>query len=252
MWKSTKACLGRGGNPGPHVEPQTMQPSADQVVVTRVSYRTRTPAVKTVAFISAPKQRQKAGARVQIPRAHEDRSRFRLCTFPLRAVGGSVSALALATKLIVRGNLLEASTLCRSLHFSNRLRSGLPYPVAPLHGPALFHPPQHPLRGPRDHRHAPARYFGTDGCSPALTLDGCYTDFVAHEKRLPPGLVPIGFDPGSSLFLLDVIGPRPGSVWFWAGDWWSGVERTAADPYHNVAPLAASFPQFLDRIEFRY
>lgn len=88
----------------------------------------------------------------------------------------------------------------------------------------------------------------TRGKNPALTLDGVYTDFVATERRLPPGMVAIGRDPGSSLFVLDVAG-RPGEVWFWAADWFDR-SRLVSDPYHNMARLAPSFSSLLDMLVF--
>jgi|AGTN01.3.fsa_nt_gi SMI1 / KNR4 family. len=87
------------------------------------------------------------------------------------------------------------------------------------------------------------------GKNPALTLGWMYETYVVEQKRLPPGLVPIGRDPGSSLFLLDVGGPEPGSVWFWDGGWFDR-DVMPADPYHNVARLAADFSAFIEAIVF--
>ncbi len=87
------------------------------------------------------------------------------------------------------------------------------------------------------------------GRNPALTLDGVYTDFVATERRIPPGMVAIGRDPGGSLFVLDVAAGRPGEVWFWAADWFDR-SRLDSDPFHNMARLAPSFSGLLDMLVF--
>lgn len=86
--------------------------------------------------------------------------------------------------------------------------------------------------------------------SESLTLDGCYHVFVEEEPRLPPGLIPIGYDPGGSLFLLDVGEKRPGSVWFWARDWFS-YDELERNPFHNIAFVADSFSEFISKIEFK-
>lgn len=93
------------------------------------------------------------------------------------------------------------------------------------------------------------RYDG--GRNPALTVIGSLPGRGSNQESLfPPGLIPIGGDRGGSLFLIDIAGFRPGSVWFWASDW-VDPETFAVDPYHNAALLAPTFSAFLDRIEFR-
>lgn len=85
--------------------------------------------------------------------------------------------------------------------------------------------------------------------SDALTVFGAYRTFVTEQRALPPGLIPIGRDPGGSLFLLDVAGPRLGAVLFWARDWFD-PDRAAAEPYHNVGQIAPSFTAFIEKITF--
>ena len=89
----------------------------------------------------------------------------------------------------------------------------------------------------------------SDGRSDALSLDGCYTTFVEEDRRIPEGLIPIGRDPGGSLFLLDVTGGQRGGVWFWARNWLDR-DRLATDPFHNTARIAPTFSGFIERIEF--
>lgn len=83
-----------------------------------------------------------------------------------------------------------------------------------------------------------------------IAADGCYTDFVVSEPRLPAGMVPIGRDPGASLFLMTVGGKQHGSVWFWTRDWFDRDAMTSA-PFHNAALLAPSFSDFIGRIALR-
>lgn len=87
--------------------------------------------------------------------------------------------------------------------------------------------------------------------NPALTLDGVYTDFAIVEPRIPVGMVPIGRDPGGSLLLIDVFGKQPGSVWFWAADWFDR-NLLKSDPFHNVALLSPNFSSLIKNIVFKY
>ena len=87
-----------------------------------------------------------------------------------------------------------------------------------------------------------------DDRSEALTLPWAYRTYVLENRSVPVGFVPIGHDPGGSLFLLDVSG-QPGSVLFWASDWFD-QERMASDPYHNIGSIAPTFSSFLDAIKF--
>jgi SMI1/KNR4 family protein SUKH-1 len=84
----------------------------------------------------------------------------------------------------------------------------------------------------------------------ALTVFGSYQIFVADERALPEGLIPIGKDPGGSLFLLDVDGRQRGAVSFWAKDWYD-YDRREIDPYHNVGFIAPTFSAFLDKVTFK-
>jgi len=84
----------------------------------------------------------------------------------------------------------------------------------------------------------------------SLTLDGAYRVFVQEEPRIPGGFIPIGKDPGGSLFLLDVGGKQLGSVWFWARDWFN-LEQKEESPFHNMGLVAANFSEFISKIQFK-
>lgn len=88
-----------------------------------------------------------------------------------------------------------------------------------------------------------------EGRSEALTLSGAYETFVMEERALPYATIPIGRDPGGSLFLLDITGRQPGAILFWARDWYDS-EQKQKDPYHNIGFIAPTFPEFLDQIRF--
>ena len=88
----------------------------------------------------------------------------------------------------------------------------------------------------------------------ALTLDWAYRVRVPEQRVLPPGMIPIGCDPGGSQFVLEVEGKlpsdsRPGSVWFWASDY-HDRHRAASDPFHSLGFIAVSFSDFLAKIHF--
>ncbi|WP_262027493.1 SMI1/KNR4 family protein [Microvirga sp. Mcv34] len=83
----------------------------------------------------------------------------------------------------------------------------------------------------------------------SLTLEGCYRVFVLEEPRIPSDFIPIGRDPGGSLFLICTGNPQPSSVWFWARDWFSW-ELKDQDPFHNMGFVAPRFVDFIERIKF--
>jgi SMI1 / KNR4 family (SUKH-1) len=90
-----------------------------------------------------------------------------------------------------------------------------------------------------------------DDRSEALTLFGAYETFVIEQRALPYGIIPIGGDPGGSLFLLDVTEGRSGTILFWARGWYD-PEQKQKDPYHNIGFIAPTFSEFLNTIRFEY
>jgi len=88
-----------------------------------------------------------------------------------------------------------------------------------------------------------------EGGPNALTLFWKYDTFVKEDRSIPKGLIPIGSDPGGSLFLLDVAGSQPGAVFFWARGWHRN-ELDEIDPYHNVGFIAPTFSTFIEKIQF--
>jgi len=82
-----------------------------------------------------------------------------------------------------------------------------------------------------------------------LTVFGSYQVHVVEQRALPAGLIPIGVDPGNSMFLLDVDGRQRGAVSFWARGWYD-YNRLEMDPYHNVGFIAPTFSEFMDKIRF--
>jgi len=86
--------------------------------------------------------------------------------------------------------------------------------------------------------------------SESLTLAGAYREFVQEEPRIARGFIPMGSDPGGSLFLLDVSGKRPGSIWFWARDWFD-ASQLEKEPFHNLGFVAPTFSEFISKIRFK-
>ncbi|HEX5748682.1 MAG TPA: SMI1/KNR4 family protein [Archangium sp.] len=89
-----------------------------------------------------------------------------------------------------------------------------------------------------------------DQRSESLTLSGAYREFVQEEPRIAPGFIPMGSDPGGHLFLLDVSGKRPGSVWFWAHDWFD-AGKLGEEFFHNLGFIALTFSEFISKIRFK-
>lgn len=71
--------------------------------------------------------------------------------------------------------------------------------------------------------------------------------------RIPKETIPIGRDPGGSLFLLVLYGPSRGSILFWSrryeGVEDAGLASESEGAYANVGFLAPSFTGLLDALE---
>jgi hypothetical protein len=83
----------------------------------------------------------------------------------------------------------------------------------------------------------------------SLTLIGTYRPYVLEEPRIPAAFVPVGRDPGGSLFLLGIAGEHFGSVWYWARGWFN-YDLQEKEPLHNVGFVAPSFSEFVSKIRF--
>lgn len=84
-----------------------------------------------------------------------------------------------------------------------------------------------------------AFFFGVNVEKESLDIEKVAKDY---EGRIPENTVPIGRDPGGSLFLLE--GERAGAVLFWAAD----EEPPDGEAASNVYAAASSFDALLEKL----
>ena len=85
-------------------------------------------------------------------------------------------------------------------------------------------------------------FFGPSRASPSNLV----IEWERFKDRVPRDTLPIGMDPGGSLILLGISGPRRGEVLFWASDY--EVEEGEEPDDRNVGFVAPSFTAFLDAL----
>lgn len=71
-----------------------------------------------------------------------------------------------------------------------------------------------------------------------------YVDMYAD--RIPPNLLPIGFDPGSNLICISVSGADRGNVYFWAHDFEASEDE--GPNYDNVYFVADNFDHLINNL----
>lgn len=69
------------------------------------------------------------------------------------------------------------------------------------------------------------------------------------EDRLPRDAIPIGSDPGGSLFLLFLKGPCTGQIHIWVRDCEVNFEQGEIPDMSNVGFIAEDFAKFLDYLD---
>lgn len=99
---------------------------------------------------------------------------------------------------------------------------------------------EEPARSAKDGRVALAFILGI-GARPSMDVERLARDY---RGRIPEGFVPIGRDPGASLFLMRVSGEPRGAVYFWDSE----AERPEGPSLDNVHLAARSFTALLAKL----